>query len=436
MFSLGRELATLLFVATVGQLALTQETGCKYDIIESMPEKLEFKKPIRFRPTPTHEALIDIVDNAKSRLLIASFYWTLTAEPNYASHPSAQPGKNLMAAIINASRRGVELEVVLDKSSKKSMNNEDDVKLLESIGTVKFLDMRELLNAGVMHSKFMIADSETIYVGSSNFDWRSYTQIKEIGIRFKHCNTIAEDLEKIFQIYKYISEQGQVPDSFPDDMKTSINSDAPMAIQLGQLSAKMYITGSPPAFNGGESSWTGRTDDIDGLLNIINKAKRQINISVMNYSPRTEFIFPKKFWPRIDNALRKAASERNVQVRLLFSDWAHNKEEEIMWYKSLNAVQCKTMAGGIHVKMFKVPVYDAFEKTIPYARVKHDKYMITDNGLYIGTSNWAPDYFINTCGVGVVMEPAVEQANYTGTVIQDMHDLFERDFLGEFAHEL
>lgn len=429
-------LSLILLIAKSGLLVLSQSDKCKYDIVESMPDKLTFNKSINFHPTPTHDALIEIANNAKSSLKIASFYVTLSAEQEFVSHPSAQPGKNLMDAIVGAAKRGVTLEVILDKSNKKDMSNSEDVKTLQSVGTVRFLNMRKLLNAGVMHTKFIVADSETFYIGSSNFDWRSYTQIKEIGIRFTQCNTLAEDLEKIFQIYKYISDEGQVPESFPDDMKTTINSESPFKLKLDDLNSNVYLTSSPPAFNGGEEQWTGRTDDIDGVLSIINKARKRIDISVMNYSPRTEFVFPKKFWPRIDNALRKAAAERNVQVRLLFSDWSHAKEEEIMWYKSLNAIQSKAMKGSIHVRMFKVPVMDDFQKKVPFARVKHDKYMVTEDGLYIGTSNWAPDYFINTCGVGVVIEPASESANINGTIIQDMQALFERDFSSEHSREL
>lgn len=424
----------MYMLTTLVGIACCQE--CLYEIVESMPDQLKFNSSINIQPTPTHESLIDIINNTRKTLRIASFYWTLSAEPQYAFHQSTEAGRKIMECVESAGRRGVRVEVILDNSSRKSMNNLDDVKLLETIGTVKYLNMTKLLKSGLLHSKFLIADNETFYIGSSNFDWRSYTQIKEIGIRMTKCAEIAQDLDRIFETYWFMSDLNHVPDTFPDYLMTKINADNPIYLSLDRMDARLFLAGAPPAFNGVREHWTGRTDDIDGLLRIVERAKHQIDISVMNYSPTTEFIWPKKFWPRIDNALRKAASERKVRVRLLFSDWAHNKEEEIMWYKSLNAVQSKALGGGgIHVKMFKVPSYDDFQRKLPYARVKHDKYLVTDRALYIGTSNWAPDYFINTCGVSINIEPR-EQNESALTIIKGMQELFARDFNSEFSHEL
>lgn len=43
------------------------------------------------------------------------------------------------------------------------------------------------------------------------------------------------------------------------------------------------------------------------------------------------------------------------------------------------------------------------QKKIPYARVNHNKYMVTDRSAYIGTSNWSGDYFTTTAGIGLVL---------------------------------
>lgn len=412
--------------------SIAEDLTCSYDIVESMPDKLAFNSTLKFKPKPTHEALLEMIDGAKNTLRVASFYWTLSAEPEFASHPSARPGKLIMDSLVAAVRRGVDLEVVLDRSSRKSMSNEDDVKVLEKIGTVRYLNMSRLLKSGIMHSKILIADNETFYLGSSNFDWRSYTQIKEIGIKVAQCPQLAQDLDKVFQTYMYIAMLNEIPIELPEYLKTEINIDHPIELTFGKALARIFLGSAPPAFNG-LKDWTGRTDDIDGLLHIVDKAKHRIDISVMNYSPRTAFIWPKKFWPKIDDALRRAASERRVRVRLLFSDWSHTSDEELMWYRSLNAVQSPRLnGGGISVRLMKVPAFDTFQKNIPYARVKHDKYLVTDNGLFIGTSNWSPDYFISTCGVSLVVTPETNSPNSTITshhpIIDQMSALFTRDF--------
>jgi len=45
-----------------------------------------------------------------------------------------------------------------------------------------------------------------------------------------------------------------------------------------------------------------------------------------------------------------------------------------------------------------VPTNPYLDK-IPYTRVNHNKYMVTDLAAYIGTSNWSGDYFIDTAGM-------------------------------------
>lgn len=42
-----------------------------------------------------------------------------------------------------------------------------------------------------------------------------------------------------------------------------------------------------------------------------------------------------RYWPIIDDALRTAAVERKVQVRLLISSWKHSRKSEIAFLKSL-----------------------------------------------------------------------------------------------------
>lgn len=52
----------------------------------------------------------------------------------------------------------------------------------------------------------------------------------------------------------------------------------------------------------------------------------------------------------------------------------------------------------ITVRYFILPQHSP---PIPFTRVNHAKYMVTDNAVYIGTSNWSGDYFTDTHGIGV-----------------------------------
>lgn len=82
----------------------------------------------------------------------------------------------------------------------------------------------------------------------------------------------------------------------------------------------------------------------------------------------------------------------------------------------------------IEIKRFVVPASEDQEK-IPFGRVNHNKYMVTDNTAYIGTSNWSGDYFIDTAGIGLVMSSFAPN----GTIVSDLQAIFERDWNSKYA---
>lgn len=77
---------------------------------------------------------------------------------------------------------------------------------------------------------------------------------------------------------------------------------------------------------------------------------------------------------------------------------------------------------------------------IPYARVNHNKYMVTDKTAYIGTSNWSADYFTNTAGIGLVIEETCDQhlddcmGDRNATSIRaQVESIFMRDWNSPYA---
>ena len=66
---------------------------------------------------------------------------------------------------------------------------------------------------------------------------------------------------------------------------------------------------------------------------------------------------------------------------------------------------------SIEGRLFKVPAFTPEQKKIPYARVNHNKYMVTERSGYIGTSNWEADYFVNTGGIGFAFTPVDDTVN-------------------------
>ncbi|KIH51260.1 phospholipase D domain protein, partial [Ancylostoma duodenale] len=81
-------------------------------------------------------------------------------------------------------------------------------------------------------------------------------------------------------------------------------------------------------------------------------------------------------------------------------------------------------------KLFTVPATEE-QKKIPFARVNHNKYMVTDRTAYVGTSNWAGDYFITTAGVGVAMTSHGENG-----MVQQLQAIFDRDWESPYASDI
>ena len=90
------------------------------------------------------------------------------------------------------------------------------------------------------------------------------------------------------------------------------------------------------------------------------------------------------YWPLIDDALREAAIERKVQVRLLISLWNHTRPDMFYYLRSLSALNGVLPGVQIEVRLFQVPAYSTQQAQIPFARVNHNKYMVTESMAYIG----------------------------------------------------
>lgn len=105
---------------------------------------------------------------------------------------------------------------------------------------------------------------------------------------------------------------------------------------------------------------TGRSQDIDAILSVIQNANKFIHISVMDYIPMSlygpklkyvemyiylelpiynfKILLTFRYWPVIDNALRTAAIDRKVSVKLLISYWKSSRPAEDYFLNSLKAI--------------------------------------------------------------------------------------------------
>lgn len=400
---------------------------CSVVLVESIPEGLVYPENSTLNPS-VFQTWLTLLEEAKTSVDIASFYWTLTNNDTRTHHPSAYQGEIILKKLLELNQRGVRLRVAVNPVG--SGKGDADIDALRDSGAeVRIVNLPHLTN-GVLHTKFWVVDGKHLYIGSANMDWRSLTQVKELGSSVYNCSCLAQDLEKIFDVYWTLGEpNATIPCPWPDKFSTAYNKDTPMEVMLNNTPSLVYLSSSPPPL-----SPKGRTEDIDSIISVIDDAKEFVHISVMDYTPTEEFSQPRRYWPEIDNHLRKAVYERHVSVRLLISCWASSKPPMFPFLNSLAALNSSKPHYNAEVKIFVVPASPE-QMHIPYARVNHNKYMVTDRAAYIGTSNWSGDYFIRTAGSALVVNQTFA-TNTTNTIQKQLQDVFMRDWTSNYSHPI
>ncbi|XP_021566742.1 phospholipase D4 [Carlito syrichta] len=405
-----------------------QSDSCRLVLVESIPQDLPSAagSPLA---QPLAQAWLQLLDTAQESIHVASYYWSLTGPDIGVNDSSSQLGEALLQKLQQLLGRNISLAVAT--SSPTLARKSTDLQVLAARGAqVRRVPMGRL-TGGVLHSKFWVVDGRHIYLGSANMDWRSLTQVKELGMVIYNCSHLAQDLEKTFQTYWVLgAPQAVLPKTWPQNVSSHINRFRPFRGLFDGVPTTAYFSASPPTL-----CPHGRTRDLDALLAVMGGAREFIYASVMEYFPTTRFSHPRRYWPVLDNALRAAAFARRVHVRLLVSCWRNTDPAMFPYLRSLQALSNSSANISMSVKIFIVPVGN--HSNIPFSRVDHSKFMVTEKAAYIGTSNWSEDYFSSTSGVGLVVS---QRAPHTqpgmATVQEQLRRLFERDWTSRYAVSL
>lgn len=75
-------------------------------------------------------------------------------------------------------------------------------------------------------------------------DWRSLTQVKELGVLITNCSCLAKDVQKVFNVYWDMGkENAAIPPSWPNDYSTNINSTNPISVEFnGNSKINTYLS--------------------------------------------------------------------------------------------------------------------------------------------------------------------------------------------------
>lgn len=378
-----------------GQLAAPAtrpEPQLELALAQSIPQGLALAEPELPAAAEVWRALFQ---GARSHIEVAQFY--VQSEPGEAMAP-------ILDELLAAGRRGVRVRVLLSSTMKGN-----DVASQERLKTAPGVEVRYLNLArtgGILHAKYLLVDDELLYVGSQNFDWRSLTQIHELGVRVR-SRPLAGQLGAIFALdWELAAAPAGEPAaraavSAPESSLAAAASApgvsaVPAAAPAGTLPLPAAPSGPPPEVELVASPPSllppGTRPAIAALVELLRGARRSVHVQLLKYTP-----YPFRSstaWSVIDAELRAAAA-RGVKVRLLVSNW-NTSRPAIEHLKEL------TQIPGIEVRIATVPELPG--RFIPFARVVHSKYLIVDEQiLWVGTANWEPGMFLGCRNIELVI---------------------------------
>ncbi|MDD5140555.1 MAG: phospholipase D family protein [Verrucomicrobiales bacterium] len=150
------------------------------------------------------EAVVENVGKAKSTVLVQAYSFT--------SAPIAK-------ALVDAAKRGVKVQVILDKSQRTEKYSGADFLLHEGVPT--FIDAKH----AIAHNKIMVIDSHTILTGSFNFtkaaeenNAENLLVIEDMALAKKYTANWQNHLE---HSEPYTDDKGTMNDSRPKRKRTN-----------------------------------------------------------------------------------------------------------------------------------------------------------------------------------------------------------------------
>ena len=159
---------------------------------------------------PIHRAQVFAINNAKKKVVLATPYFV--------------PSDAALMALSSAALRGLDVILIVPEKS--------DSKIVTLAARSYFEDliksgMRIFEYPHMLHTKALLIDDDTVIVGSSNFDYRSFRLNFELSLLIEH-HAIGDAMARI--LFEYVRQSKQV------DSKTKL----PLRARLAQAIARLF----------------------------------------------------------------------------------------------------------------------------------------------------------------------------------------------------
>jgi phosphatidylserine/phosphatidylglycerophosphate/cardiolipin synthase-like enzyme len=377
MFSssiLRRALGAALSLTLLAPVARAEFQIPGYELVHTVPQDTALATPdLRESDVVWSE----MFDSAREQIVIGQFY------------AGSKAGSRFDAVIEHleaAGRRGVHIRFLMEEKGKP-ISDPATIARLQRIPHLefRFLEYARLSDNGIIHAKYFVVDGKSAFLGSQNFDWRSFEHIHETGMRITEP-VVAAQLQAVFEsdwAAQALLAQGQpAPPLHPAGVDA--NAAAPAH------NPDAYLVASPYARDP-----AGVADSEAELVKLLGQAKREVEVQLLDYAPLSYGPnHTRPYYAVIDDALRAAVS-RGVHVKLMVSHW--NTEAPAIAY-----LQSLAVLPGMDIRIVTLP--EAHAGFIPFARVIHTKTMVIDDEVaWIGTSNWTGGYLDHSRNLELVL---------------------------------
>ncbi|OFA00620.1 phospholipase D-like domain-containing protein [Duganella phyllosphaerae] len=340
-----------------------------FELVQTSPAETVLRNPDLRDPVTVWS---EMFDSAQKEIVIGQFY--AVTKPGTAF-------EKVVERLAAAGARGVKIRFLIDQKGV-GLSEASTLERLKAIPNLELrvMDFSKLTGSGIIHAKYLVVDGKQAFIGSQNFDWRSFEHIHETGLRITDTKMVSEVLAVFNQDWRaqgLLAKGGKVPEVNKKVVAADYRQDA-------------YLLASPNKYN-----TRGVGDSESGLPALLANAKTEVRVQLLDYAPIS--YGPngtRPYYAVIDNAVR-AAANRGVKVKLMVSNW--NLEMPAQAYlKSLAVLP------NVEIRVVTLPMSSS--GFIPFARVIHSKTMVIDNQVaWVGTSNWSGGYMDASRNFEVVM---------------------------------
>lgn len=466
---------------------------CKAWLVQSIPTDMT---ELRLVPgvLSTADVFQWLAGNSTRTLDVTAQYWQLLAQPDnpqsgdygYSAAQmeefGAYKGAKVFQAIADAGDRKVSVRL-LSNSGVYPDYTEEATELAAGRPTVKnvTLLLSKWWGTGIIHTKVWISDHRDVYIGSANNDWKSLTQVKELGIYLVGCPKIAKivgtyfnnlwklsTLDSTAYTRKVWDEEWQINRLVPCwshfiDPKARCRSPLPRYVDTPHVPDypvlsdpyKFELSIETPGINGStlkpyfnylsfappELLFGTNQADLQAWVDAIKSVKfgGTVRMSTMDWLGQSEYTTPTIYWSSLSSAISEVIFSKNATVKLLVGYWTHSISNTDQYLNALlySNVLCSSSkynhcGGKVEVRYYIVPGY---KKTGPakfpngtstgniypgYTRVNHAKYAVSDTVAHVGTSNLVWDYFFSTAGVSF--------GTHNPAIVYQLQEAFDADW--------